>query len=345
MASDDGDMTLAGRLLAWQSAATPGPCPGAGEPRDPYRVLVSELMLQQTQVDRVTDRFETFVAAYPDLATLAGATEDEVLAAWSGLGYYRRARLLHRLARGVRAGSGALPTSAAELGELPGVGPYTAAAVASLAFGEAIPVLDGNVLRVASRVLAAAGDPRTAAGREALLCWLRPLVEVGGPPGLVNEALMELGAIVCRPTSPNCAALPARPRLPGPRRGVAGALPTAAAAPRRAGRDVGGRVLRGRGGPMACPPGDRRADTARPLAAADRGAGAGSEPGGGRPPPGAGKAACAAATARGGAPLDHPPPHHGPTNPAGAVDQARSVRGGTLGRPRIGPGSDLVALL
>jgi A/G-specific adenine glycosylase len=221
-------MTLAKRLLAWYRGNA-RPLPWRKEPRDPYRVLVSELMLQQTQVDRVLDRFEAFVAAYPDLATLAAATEEEVLAAWSGLGYYRRARMLHHLAREVRAGTGALPTSAAELAELPGVGPYTAAAVASLAFAEAIPVLDGNVLRVASRVLAFAGDPRTAAGREALLRWLRPLVEEGGPPGLVNEAQMELGATVCRPTAPHCARCPLAPdcraraqgrpeRYPPPRR-------------------------------------------------------------------------------------------------------------------------------
>ena len=221
-------MTLAKRLLAWYRGNA-RPLPWRNEPRHPYRVLVSELMLQQTQVDRVLDRFEAFVAAYPDLATLAAATGEEVLAAWSGLGYYRRARMLHHLAREVRAGTGALPTSAAELAELPGVGPYTAAAVASLAFAEAIPVLDGNVLRVASRVLAFAGDPRTAAGRETLLRWLRPLVEEGGPPGLVNEALMELGATVCRPTSPHCARCPLAPdcraraqgrpeRYPPPRR-------------------------------------------------------------------------------------------------------------------------------
>ena len=227
MASDDGDMTLAGRLLAWYRRNA-RPLPWRSEPRDPYRVLVSELMLQQTQVDRVAGRFEGFVAAFPDLRALAAAAEEEVLAAWSGLGYYRRARMLHRLARELAAGTGVLPGTAAELAELPGVGPYTAAAVASLAFGEAVPVLDGNVLRVASRFLAAAGDPRTAAGRDALLGWLRPLVE-GGPPGPINEALMELGATVCRPLSPDCGRCPlatgcraraeGRPqRFPPPRR-------------------------------------------------------------------------------------------------------------------------------
>jgi A/G-specific adenine glycosylase len=205
MAGDDVSGVV-DQLLEWfrDSARS---LPWRVEPRDPYRVLVSELMLQQTQVDRVVPRFEAFVAAFPDLESLAGASEDSVLAAWSGLGYYRRACLLQRLARQVAAGPGELPATSTELGELPGVGPYTAAAVASLAFGEAVPVLDGNVLRVASRVLAFAGDPRSAAGRATLLGWLRPLVE-HGPPGRVNEALMELGATVCRPTSPVCGRCP-----------------------------------------------------------------------------------------------------------------------------------------
>jgi A/G-specific adenine glycosylase len=225
-------MTLAGRLLAWHRANA-RPLPWRSDPRDPYRVLVSELMLQQTQVERVVGRFESFLGAFPDLATMAAAGEEEVLAAWSGLGYYRRARLLHRLARQVAAGSGSLPGNAAALAKLPGIGPYTAGAVASLAFGEAVPVLDGNVLRVASRVLAAAGDPRAAAGRRVLLRWLRPLVEEGGEPGLVNEALMELGATVCRRVAPLCARCPlaadcraraeGRPeRYPPPRRRRAG---------------------------------------------------------------------------------------------------------------------------
>jgi A/G-specific adenine glycosylase len=227
MASEDREMTLNERLLAWyrDNARV---LPWRGEPRDPYRVLVSELMLQQTQVDRVRPRFEAFIDAFPDLATLAAAPEEAVLAAWSGLGYYRRARMLHRLARELAAAAGTLPRSAAELAELPGVGPYTAAAVASLAFGEAVPVLDGNVQRVASRVLAVDGDPRSADGREALLRWLRPLVEEG-PPGLVNEALMELGATVCRPASPHCERCPLaadclanaegrQERIPPPRR-------------------------------------------------------------------------------------------------------------------------------
>jgi len=189
-------------LLAWfrRNART---LPWREVPREPYRVLVSELMLQQTQVDRVIPKYESFLEAFPDLESLADASEEEVLAVWSGLGYYRRAKLLHRLARAVMAGSGSLPEGARELEKLPGVGPYTAAAVASLAFGEAVPVLDGNVVRVASRVLAFAGDPRSSAGRRALSGWAAPLVEAG-PAGEINEALMELGATVCTPASPRC---------------------------------------------------------------------------------------------------------------------------------------------
>jgi A/G-specific adenine glycosylase len=171
-------------------------------------------MLQQTQVDRVVPKFEAFIEVFPDLAALARASEEAVLAQWSGLGYYRRARLLHRLAREVSAGSGVLPESAHGLEELPGIGPYTAAAVASLVHGEAIPVLDGNVLRVASRVLAHSGDPRSSAGRREISAWAKPLV-AAGPAGEVNEALMELGATVCTPSSPRCDVCPLSPDCRG----------------------------------------------------------------------------------------------------------------------------------
>lgn len=194
------------RLLDW-FARNARKLPWRVEPRDPYRVLVSELMLQQTQVDRVVPRFEQFVGRFPNLHALAGASEDEVLEEWSGLGYYRRARMLHRLALLVTSESAELPRAAAQLQRLPGVGPYTAAAVASLAHGEAVPVLDGNVVRVACRVLAFSGDPRGSVGRQQLTRWAHRLVAVG-PPGRVNEALMELGATVCLPSNPACASCP-----------------------------------------------------------------------------------------------------------------------------------------
>jgi len=184
--------------------------PWRREPRDPYHVLVSEIMLQQTKVDRMVEYFEVFLARFPDLDVLAAAPEEEVLAVWSGLGYYRRARMLHQLAEEVTAGPGKLPQAASELVRLPGIGPYTAAAVASLAFGEKMPVLDGNVMRVGARVLAMEGDPRTSEGRRRLIEWVRGLM-ADSPPGEINEALMELGATVCTPTDPDCAGCPLAP--------------------------------------------------------------------------------------------------------------------------------------
>ena len=181
--------------------------PWRGDPRDPYEVVVSEFMLQQTQVDRVVPRFESFVGRFPTFAALAAAGEDEVVEEWSGLGYYRRARMLHRLARDVVELPGGFPSTAGELRSLPGIGPYTAAAVASLAFDEAAPVHDGNTMRVGARVLAMEQNPRSAAGRRCLEAWISGLME-GESPGVVNEALMELGATVCTPTQPDCRRCP-----------------------------------------------------------------------------------------------------------------------------------------
>jgi len=181
--------------------------PWRREERDPYHVLVSEFMLQQTQVDRVVPRFIEFVTRFPSLDRLAAASEEEVLTVWSGLGYYRRARMLHLLASEILSRGGKVPRTAAELETLPGVGPYTAAAVASMAFGVAVPVLDGNVMRVGARVLKVVNDPRSAAGRGLLLSWIHDLME-GNPPGQVNEALMELGAMICTPADPECGGCP-----------------------------------------------------------------------------------------------------------------------------------------
>lgn len=181
--------------------------PWRGDPRDPYEVVVSEFMLQQTQVDRVVPRFESFIRRFPTLAALAAAGEDEVVEEWSGLGYYRRARMLHRLAQEVIARPEGFPRTAHALRSLPGIGPYTAAAVASLAFDEAAPVLDGNTMRVGARVLAMEEDPRSAVGRRCLEAWISGLME-GESPGVVNEALMELGATVCTPHQPDCPRCP-----------------------------------------------------------------------------------------------------------------------------------------
>jgi A/G-specific adenine glycosylase len=164
-------------------------------------------MAQQTQLDRVVPRFEAFVARFPTFGDLAAASEDDVLEAWSGLGYYRRARLLHRLAREVAVGGGELPTTAAALERLPGIGPYTSAAVASMVFGEPVALVDGNVARVGARFLALSGDPKSRRVRASITDWMADLM-TDEPPGEVNEGLMELGALVCTPSNPCCDACP-----------------------------------------------------------------------------------------------------------------------------------------
>lgn len=175
--------------------------------RDPWAVWVSEVMLQQTRVEHVIPYYERFLARFPTPAALAAAPLDEALAAWSGLGYYRRLRLLHRAAGVVAAAGGELPRDAAGLRLLPGVGEYTAAAVASIAFGEAVPVLDGNVERVVCRWLGVEEDPRKAAVRRRLRAAAAGLL-VPQAAGDCNQALMELGATVCTPRRPACPRCP-----------------------------------------------------------------------------------------------------------------------------------------
>jgi A/G-specific adenine glycosylase len=176
--------------------------PWRGE-RDPYRIWVSEVMLQQTRVETVVPYYRKWVERFPDLTSLAGAEEDEVLRLWQGLGYYSRARRLHGAAKMVREEWGeSLPETAEELQTLPGVGEYTAGAVASIAFGEAVPAVDGNARRVLSRLfdLAAPGPAE-----------LRDLAaELVDPerPGAFNQALMELGSVVCTPRAPSCRRCP-----------------------------------------------------------------------------------------------------------------------------------------
>lgn len=193
--------------------------------RDPYRIWISEIMLQQTRVDVVIPYFQRFVERFPTVAALAQAPVEDVLAAWSGLGYYRRARQLHGAAQAVVENGGALPGTAAELQTLPGVGPYTAAAVASIAFGEKVPVLDGNVERVLSRRLGLTEDPKRKAGRERLLEAGARLLDPGRP-GDSNQALMELGATLCSPRSPRCGQCPLSKGCQGRLEGRPTAYPT-----------------------------------------------------------------------------------------------------------------------
>src|SRR6185437_12172209 len=168
--------------------------------RDPYRVLVSELMLQQTQVSRVLLKYSEFLDRFPTLESVARARPGRVMEAWSGLGYYARARNLHRLARTVVAegGGGTLPSDPAALRSLPGIGAYTAGAVASFAYERRAPLVDTNVARVLRRVFAPDLDPRAAATRRALWVLAEELLPRTGSAAYThNQALMELGALIC----------------------------------------------------------------------------------------------------------------------------------------------------
>ena len=174
---------------------------------DPYAILVSEVMLQQTQVSRVEEYWSTFLERFPTVEALASATEEDVCSAWSGLGYYRRARNLRKAAVLIVESGGGVPRTAELLRELPGVGDYTAAAVASIAFGESTPVLDANVVRVLARLRAESEDVARAPARRRLRAAAAELLDPKRP-GDFNQAMMELGAVTCSPTSPNCDCCP-----------------------------------------------------------------------------------------------------------------------------------------
>ncbi len=177
---------------------------------DPYFVLVSEAMLQQTQVATVIPYFGRFIAAFPTVEALANADEQQVLRLWQGLGYYRRAKNLHKTAQAVvEQFNGKIPATAQALQTLPGIGPYTAGAIASIAFGENAPLVDGNVIRVLSRLF---GLDEAADGKEGKKkIWALAGEFAKDPrPGCINQALMELGALVCTPKNAKCADCPLR---------------------------------------------------------------------------------------------------------------------------------------
>jgi A/G-specific adenine glycosylase len=200
------------RELPWRVECEPRPgSENRDTRRDPYRSLVSEAMLQQTQVSRVIEKFTDFVARFPTVEALAAADEHDVLGMWSGLGYYRRAKNLHAAAKLVMAEfGGRVPQDVKALRTLPGVGRYTAGAIASIAFGERAGIVDGNVARVLLRVHGkdVASDDRSVQG------WLweraEALVHAAARPGEFNEGLMELGAMVCTPAAPKCGECPLR---------------------------------------------------------------------------------------------------------------------------------------
>ena len=189
------------RPMPWREADETGA-------RNPYRVWVSEVMLQQTRVDTAVPYFERFMEAFPTPEALASADQDAVLKRWEGLGYYSRARNLHRAAQQIVAEhGGAFPADEDAVRALPGVGPYTAAAVLSLAFGQPLAVLDGNVIRVLARVFAVEQDSRAPLTRKALQDLATGLLD-RERPARFNESVMELGATVCTPRSPACAVCP-----------------------------------------------------------------------------------------------------------------------------------------
>lgn len=184
------------RNMPWRAGDLGAPHP------DPYAVLVSEFMLQQTQVATVIPYFDRWMTRFPDVATLAGAPADAVHKAWEGLGYYRRARLLQAAAQALSGGG--WPVDLEGLLALPGLGPYTAAAVGSIAFQWPVAALDGNAFRVLARLLRLQGDPKAQA--KALRAWLEP-AQVAHGPSRITQAVMELGATVCLP-QPRCEACP-----------------------------------------------------------------------------------------------------------------------------------------
>ena len=202
------------RLLEWFEANRRDlpwrPRPGSSQRPDAWQIWVSELMLQQTRVDTVIDYFQPFIRMFPTPQALADAPLQTVLKAWEGLGYYARARNLHRAAQQIcRELDGDIPRDADGLRHLPGIGPYTAAAIASLAFGADDAVLDGNVIRVLTRLAACPDD----VGRGITKRRLQRLTEAMLPAGqaaVYNEAMMELGALICLPRSPRCVACPVR---------------------------------------------------------------------------------------------------------------------------------------
>ena len=178
--------------------------------RDPYRILVSELMLQQTQVSRVLERYDEFLQEFPTLASVATAPRRRVMEAWSGLGYYARARNLHALARTVQGDVG-LPSDPAALRKLPGIGAYTAGAVASFAYERRAALVDTNVARVLRRVFAPYVDPKTSRGQRTLWAIAEAVLPQRGRDAWThNQAIMELGALVCTARIARCGECPVR---------------------------------------------------------------------------------------------------------------------------------------
>lgn len=202
---------FASHVVAWQKTHGRSELPWQNT-QDPYRVWLSEVMLQQTQVSTVLGYFARFLARFPDVAALAAGSEDEVFGLWSGLGYYSRARNMHRCAQEVVARfGGEFPRSAAELTTLPGIGRSTASAIAAFCFGERVAILDGNVKRVLTRLLGFDGDMSSGAQERALWDIATQLLPPADQPADIaryTQGVMDLGATVCLPRRPSCMICP-----------------------------------------------------------------------------------------------------------------------------------------
>ena len=198
--------------------------PWRRRPGDAYAQWVAEVMLQQTRVETVLDYFDRFLRRFPTINILANARSETVLKHWEGLGYYRRVLNLHRAARIIRNAGYGLPTTAVDFECLPGVGKYTAAAIASIALGERIAAVDGNVARVIARLFAIEEDVLTSAGRRRVEAVADQLVPVNRP-GDFNQAWMDLGSLVCKPRSPDCPHCPLRTHCAALELGLTDSIP------------------------------------------------------------------------------------------------------------------------
>ena len=202
--------------------------------RDPYRVWLSEIMLQQTRVEAVRERYLLFLETLPTVEALADAPEEVLLKLWEGLGYYSRARNLHKAAKAVAASGGEFPRTAAELQKLPGIGEYTAGAIASICYGEPIAAVDGNVLRVISRVTASEAPIDDPVVKKEITAALTRIVP-SEHSGEFTQSFMDLGSMVCTPRSPRCEICPLQGICRAKRRGVQENLPKKS--PKRARRE------------------------------------------------------------------------------------------------------------
>ena len=200
---------LAGKIIAW-FAKNARDLPWR-RIRDPYAIWISEIMLQQTQIKTVIPYWERWMKHLPTVTSLATADDQHVLKLWEGLGYYTRARNLQKAARLIcEKHSAIFPRAFDDILALPGVGRYTAGAIASIAYGDLAPIIDGNVIRVLSRQFVLEGDPKSPANQTRLWNLSTQLVTASNSPSALNQGLMELGATICTPREPQCPGCPIR---------------------------------------------------------------------------------------------------------------------------------------